>query len=165
MKLNRALLTNGVPFELTDSIDFSSYSFDPTHIRSIDSCDVKVKATDYESILRIEVEINTQITGVCSYTLEDVPLTLKLKDELDFSDDENDEDCYYEKSSIIDLDEYILGIILANVPIRIVKKGAKLPNDGKNYRVLSQEDYEKEKSESVDHRWDKLDSVKISDDE
>lgn len=164
MKLNRALLTYGVPFKVEDTVDFSNYQFDPTHIRSIESCFIKAEATDYESILRVVLEIEVKIIGVCSYSLEDVPLSLKIKDEINFTDNAEDEDCYYEKGTIIDLDEYILGIVLANIPVRIVKNGAKLPQNGNDYRVLSEDDYQKEKENSVDHRWDKLDSVKISDD-
>ena len=134
---------------------------DPTHIRKIENCVVKAKATDYESILRIELEINALVIGVCSYSLEDVELKLKINDELNFSDDENDPDCYYSSDSIIDLDEYILGILLANVPVRIIKKGAKLPEDGKGYRVLSEEQYEKEKENSTDPRWSKLDDLDL----
>ena len=165
MKINRALLTNGVSQKIEEEIDFSSFSFDPTHIRSIPSCLVKATVTDYESILRVELDINATVIGVCSYSLEDVELKLNIKDEINFTDDENDEDSYYEKDNIIDLDEYVLGILLANVPVRIVKKGAKLPKNGQGYRVMSEEEYEKEKSETIDPRWEKLDSVKFSDDE
>lgn len=161
MKINRAALTYGTPKQFEENVDFSSASLDPTHIRKIENCVVKAKATDYESILRIELEINALVIGVCSYSLEDVELKLKINDELNFSDDENDPDCYYSSDSIIDLDEYILGILLANVPVRIIKKGAKLPEDGKGYRVLSEEQYEKEKENSTDPRWSKLDDLDL----
>lgn len=164
MKINRALLTNGISKTFEEAVDFSSTQFDQNHIRSIPSCEVKATATDYETILRIELEINAVVIGVCSYTLEDVELKLKIKDELDFSDDESEEDTYFAKDNIIDLDEYILGIVLANVPMKIVKKGAKLPDNGKDYRVLNEEEYLKEKENSHDKRWDILDSVQIDDD-
>ena len=164
MKINRVTLDYGIGQTFEEDIDFSKIELDPTHIRSIDFCHAKVVATDYETILRIAIHIDAKVIGVCSYTLEDVELELKIDDEINFTDDENDEDCYYQKSPIIDMDEYILGILLANVPVRIIKKGAKLPSDGQGYRVLHQEDYEKEKENTTDPRWDKLDSVKISDD-
>ena len=66
MKINRAVLTNGVAKEFEESIDFSHVEFDPTHIKSIPSCVVKARATDYESILRVEVEINALVIGVRS---------------------------------------------------------------------------------------------------
>ena len=81
MKINRALLANGVAKEFEEEIDFSSTSFDQTHIRQISSCKVKAVATDYETILRIEVTINAVVIGVCSYSLEDVELKLKINDD------------------------------------------------------------------------------------
>ena len=164
MKINRALLKNGIPQPFEETIDFSSVSFDQNHIRSIPSCVVKAIATDYESILRITVEINALVIGVCSYTLEDVELKLKINDELNFTDDEEDDENYYEKDNTIDLDNYILGILLANIPVRIIKKGAKPPKDGDNYRVITEDEYNKEKENQKDHRWDILDSVKINED-
>lgn len=165
MIINRALLKNGVPTTFVDTIDFSNDQFDPTHIRKIEDCSVEAIATDYETILRVEVKIKAKVIGVCSYSLEDVELNLKIEDELNFTDDEEDVDNYYEKGNLINLDSYVLGILLANIPVRIVKKGAKLPENGKDYRVISEEDYEQEKSKEVDHRFDILDSIEFSDDE
>ena len=165
MKVNRALLKNGVPETFEEEVDFSTVELDPTHIRKISHCLVKMTATDYEEILHISLEINALVIGVCSYSLEDVELKLKINDSLDFTDDEEDTDNYYEKDNLIDLDPYILGILLANVPVRIVKKGAKLPKDGAGYRVMSEDDYLREQSGKKDSRWDKLDSVQISEDD
>lgn len=161
MKINRALLTNGVAKSFEEAIDFSHIEFDKNHIRSIQDCNVKAVATDYESILCIDVEISALVIGVCSYSLEDVEIPLKIKDQLVFTDDESDEDNYYVKDNIVDLDEYILGILLANVPVKIVKKGAKLPSDGNNYRVISEDQYQKEKENSHDSRWDVLDDLDL----
>ena len=86
------------------------------------------------------------------------------KDDLEFTDNEEDDGCYLAHGPLIDLDEYILGILLANVPVRIVKKGAKLPGDGQDYRVISEDQYVKEKENSVDHRWDALDNLELPED-
>ena len=164
MRINRALLVNGVAKTIEESLDFSSVSFDPTHIRSIPKCDVKATLTDYDELLYVQVEIKATVIGVCSYTLEDVELKFNINESLTFSSNEEDEDSYYEKDMIFDLDSYILGILLANVPVRIIKKGAKLPENGNGYRVMSEDDYEKEKKQKPDPRWDKLDSVQFDDD-
>ena len=161
MKINRALLTNGVAKSFEEAIDFSHIEFDKNHIRSIQDCNVKAVATDYESILCIDVEISALVIGVCSYSLEDVEIPLKIKDQLVFTDDETDEDNYYIKGNIVDLDEYILGILLANVPVRIIKKGAKLPGDGNDYRVISEDQYQKEKEKKPDSRWGALDDLDL----
>ena len=163
MKINRALLTNGIAKSFEEAIDFSQCEFDKNYIRSIPYCNVKAVATDYETILCIAVEIEATVIGVCSYSLEDVELKLKISDELDFGEEEDD-NVYHEDSNIIDLDQYILGILLANVPVRIVKKGAKLPNDGNDYRVIGEDEYYKEKENQHDSRWDALDNLDINED-
>lgn len=164
MIINRALLTNGVKKSFEEAIDFSSIQFDQTHIKSIPHCEVIADATDYGTILCIAVKIKATVIGVCSYSLEDVELKLNIDDELDFTDNPEEEDLYYEKGNLIDLDEYILGIILANVPVRIIKKGAKRPNGGNDFRVISEDEYFKEKENEHDSRWDALDNLDISDD-
>ncbi|MFA6675793.1 MAG: hypothetical protein WCS49_02845, partial [Bacilli bacterium] len=79
--------------------------------------------------------------------------------------DENDESAFYEPDNIFVIDEYILGLILAAVPSKVVNKGEKLPSDGSDYRIISEEDFLKEKKEKRDPRWQKLDSVKINNDD
>ena len=163
MKINRAILTNGVSKQFEEDCDFTQIEFDPTHIKNIPFCHVKMTATDYETVLRIEFQIQATVIGVCSYSLEDVELHYDLKDEISISDDPEDVDCYYEKNVLIDLDPYILGILLANVPVRIIKDGAKLPQSGEGYTVMSEDEYEKEKKNETDHRWDALDDYDFSD--
>ena len=161
MKINRALLTYGVPKTFEESIDFSAAELNPSHIRKIDCCDVTAEVTDYDSLLYVKLHIKSMVIGVCSYSLEDVEIKLNIEDDLTFSDNEDDEDTYYCKDNIIDLDEYILGVLLANVPVKIVKKGAKLPKNGNGYRVLTQDEYDKEKEETTDSRWDALDNIEL----
>lgn len=161
MKLNRFAFEND-HLEIEDDIDFSSANLDPNHIRKIENAHVKLKADEYEDIIVANFEIQADIIGVCSYTLEDVPLHLKFKDSLEFSNEINDdEDIIYEDKPIFSLDEYILQLIIGEVPLKLVKKGAKLPNSGQDYRVISEEEYEKEKSSKTDPRWSKLDDVEL----
>ena len=64
MKINRALLQNGISKTFEETIDFSSVQFDPTHIRSIPLCEVKAKATDYKDILLVQLHIKADVVGV-----------------------------------------------------------------------------------------------------
>ena len=50
MKINRALLTYGVPKTFEESIDFSSADLNPSHIRKIANCDAMAEVTDYDSL-------------------------------------------------------------------------------------------------------------------
>lgn len=164
MKINRAILEECKPEIYEEDIDFSKYNFNENHIKSVPFAHAKIEATEYGSTLRIIFYIKAKVIGVCSYSLEDVPLEYEFQDELIFTDEvEESDELIYEKGHIIDLDPHILSLILARVPIKIVKKGAKLPENGNFYRVISEEDYTKEKNNKKDSRWDVLDNVKLDD--
>ena len=161
MKINRFAFTNN-HLEVEDDVDFSFANLDPNHIRKIEHTHVKVVGDEYEDIICLKLDINTDVTGVCSYTLEDVPLHLHFKDSLEFSNEiDDDDDIIYVEKPIFDIDEYILQLIIGEVPLKLVKKGAKLPESGAEYRVISEEEYFKEKEKKKDDRWSKLDDVKL----
>lgn len=161
MQISRFNFQNNV-LELEDEIDFSHTELDQNHIRKIENTHVKVLAHEYEDLLVMDVNVECDIIGVCSYTLEDVPLHLKFKDSLEFSNEvEDDDDIFFEPKPIFELDPYILGLIIASTPTKIVKKGAKLPNSGVGYRVLSEEEYNSEKKKKTDSRWSKLDDIEL----
>lgn len=161
MQISRFNFQNNY-LELEDDIDFSNAELDTNHIRKINKTHVKIVAHEYDDLITLDAEVECDIIGVCSYTLEDVPLHLKFKDSLEFSNEiEDDEDIFFEPKPIFDLDPYILGLIIASTPTKIIKKGAKLPSSGAGYRVLSEEDYQKEKEEKKDSRWAKIDDIKL----
>lgn len=161
MQISRFNFQNNL-LELEDDIDFSHVELDLNHIRKIENTHVKVIAHEYDDLITMDVSVECDITGVCSYTLEDVPLHLKFKDSLEFSNEvEDDEDIFFEPKPIFNLDPYILGLIIASTPTKMVKKGAKLPSSGTGYRVLSEDEYQEEKKNKVDPRWAKLDDVDL----
>ena len=163
MKVNRLLLKENKPEVLEEDIDFSKEFFDDNHVRRIPSCHVKLTLTEYENILECLMEIKADVIASCAYTLEDVPLKVNVKEKLYFSSDEMDqdsEDIIYEPGNEILMDNYVLSYVIASVPHNVHKKGAKLPNDGKGYRVLSEEDFIKEKqTEKKPSPFDVLDDI------
>ncbi len=161
MKLNRAVLQTNKPTKFSEDVDFSSKEFDPLFLRGITNCHVEMEATQYDEFLRVNFDIDTSIVAVCAYTLEDVILPLKIHEELAFGDNPDDESSYYEENVIIDLDEYILGIILAYIPPKVIKKGAKPPKDGEGYRVITEEQLAEERKNKKDDRWSKLDNLDL----
>ena len=165
MKLNRAALPSLKSQTFTEEVDFSKYPFDENHVRRIDSCSVTVVATDFGDILQCQISGTAHVIASCSYTLEDVPVDVRFNDSFYFTDSEEDEaeDCYYEPNVEIDLDPHILALILAAVPHTITKKGASLPKSGEGYRVMSEEDYLKEKSNKKNSAFDILDSIEFDD--
>lgn len=160
MKLNRLLFTNP-NYKLEGEIDFSS--FEPSsNIKKINPAKVVITGEIFEDLLMLKVHIETTVIGICSYTLEDVELPIKINDNIEISNEvEDDDTIFFESNNIFVIDPYILSLIVAEVPAKIVKKGAKLPADGDGYRILTEDEYEKEKENHKDSRWDKLDDIDL----
>ena len=161
MKINRQLFQNK-DYYLEGDIDFSNLEFDPYHIRKIGLTHVKITGSIYEDLLMLKFHIIADVVGVCAYTLEDVPLHYDFTDSLEISNEiEDDDKIFYEKNPVFDIDPYVLSLLVSEIPAKIVKKGAKLPDDGNGYRVLSEEEYNKEQENKKDTRWSKLDDIEL----
>lgn len=165
MKINRAILPFGKPETFDEEIDFTSLTLDDNHVRRINKCLVKVIATEFGDVLQCSISGSADVIASCSYTLDDVPLHVDFKDTLYFSSEVvGSEECYYETSNEIDLNPHILALLLAEVPHNITKSGATLPKGGNGYRVLSEEDLEKERKNKGNSAFDALDSITFDDD-
>ena len=165
MKLNRAILPIGKPETFDEEIDFSSLKLDENHVKKINKCSVKVIATEFGDVLQCSINGEADVIASCSYTLDDVPLHVNFKDTLYFSSEVmGSQECYFEPGVEIDLDPHILALILAEVPHNITKSGASLPKSGDGYRVLSEEDYEKERQNKKNSAFDILDTIEFDED-
>lgn len=160
MFLNKVYLTDGKQYKLEDTIDFSSSNFDVSHIKAITDCNVELTAISYEDIIHVDLHIKCKVIGVSSYSLKEVPLNLDFNDSLDFSETDDGE-LNFEPGVSIDLDPYVLALILSNVPIRIVGKGEKLPENGTAYSVMTEEQFYEQKKNKKDSRWDALDKLDL----
>lgn len=161
MKIIKAKLPLGKTITSTETISFPNEIYNDNHIRHIENTEINLSSTLYESFVRVVVDFKVKVIVACAYTLEDVPLDLHIKDELIFTEDEHDEENFYEPGPTITLDDYILGLILARVPIKVVKKGAKLPEGGDSYRVIDEETLLEERKNRKDERWNVLDQLDL----
>lgn len=160
MKLNRLLFANP-NYVLEGEIDFSSLIFN-SNIKQIKTANVKITGSIFEDLLMLKVHIDVDVVGICAYTLEDVEIPLKINETIEISNEiQDDEDIFYEANNIFEIDSYILSMIISNVPSKIVKKGATLPKGGDGYRILTEDEYEKEKTTKKDPRWNKLDDLDL----
>ena len=164
MKIIKAKLPLGKTITSTEVLSFPHEIYNDNHIRQIEDTEVSLSSTLYESFVRVVVDFKVQVIVACAYTLEDVPLDLHIKDELIFTEDENDEENFYEPGPSIVLDDYILGLILARIPIKVTKKGAKLPKGDESYRVIDEETLSEERKNRKDERWNVLDQLDIDED-
>lgn len=164
MKINRLLLKPNEPEVIEEEIDFSNLAFDANHVRRIDSCKVRLNLTDFGDLLLVDMVIKADVIACCSYTLEDLPYKVNVKEKFYFSsldEDKDSEDVYYEEGNEIDFDPYALSYIIASVPHNIHKKGAKLPEAGNGYRVITEEQLLKERSEKKSSPFDCLEDLEL----
>lgn len=166
MKIFISSFKDNKPALVSDDIDFSNVDLTNCHVHKIDSCHVDAYVTNFEEshLLKIDLKIKAKVHTTCAYSLEDVELDLSYKDNLMFSDEiKDDNDIIFYDSNTLILDEYILDSILNEVPLKIVKKGKKLPSSGEGYRILSEDEYLKEQEHKSDSRWSALDDIEVGD--
>ena len=134
-----------------------------SNLRNIENCHIDLAYVDNGDILNVAVKVEADLTLVCAYSLEDVPFHVKMNDKIEFTAEEklSSGDIFYEPRSAIDLDPYIFGLILTSIPIRVIKKGAKLPADRDCFRFLNEDDLEKERKKEKESPFDALEDLEI----
>ena len=145
-------------------------SFDPEvfvcHIPLINvlSCHVELKAQRFEEFIYVTINLKAKVTLQCSYTLKNFETIVTGEDELHFAPSKDeDEDCIEYKGTSIDLDHYIFNLLSASVPLSPKAPDAKAPKSGNGYRVLSEEEFAKEKEEQGNSQFDALKDLEFDD--
>ena len=156
MKLNRLTLPVGKEVTFHEDIDFSSYQGDPYHVRSIKSCHMDLSVLNYDELVVLSFKIKGEVMTTCAYTLEEIPYQYEIKESVELAGNEEDEFEIHDNQ--IDVDEILITLIVSNVPMKVIKKGAKLPEGGDGYSVLSEE-YDKHKRSSSP--FDALDDLDL----
>lgn len=158
MKLDVLKLPYTKAFEITENVSFDPEVF-KRHIPLIDvvDCKVSLKVQRFEEFIYVTMNIVAKVILQCSYTLKNFESTVKGSDELHFSSsNEEDDDCIVYQGNTIELDKYIFNLLSASVPLSPKAPDAKAPKSGNGYRVLSEEDYKKEKEEKGNSQFDAL---------
>ena len=162
MKLDLRNYEIGKHYNLDLDLDFTNHTFSQNYrIRRINSCHLKMDLVVFEYITDIKLTMHGEVVGACSYTNEDVLVPYKVKENMTFSSDPDSTADYYEPNSVFELDPYLLALIDSSVPLNIIKKGAKLPDNGESYQVLSEEEYLAQKKSKGDSRWAALDDLDL----
>ena len=135
--------------ELSEDVSFDPEVF-VCHIPlvSVESCHAELKAQRFEEFIYINLVVKAKVTLQCSYTLKNFETTIEGSDELHFAPSKDeDEDCIEYKGTSIEMDQYIFNLLSASVPLSPKAPNAEAPKSGKGYRVLSEEEFLKEKEE------------------
>ncbi len=100
----------------------------------------------------------------CAITLKPLShlFNVRLNEVFSFYEpDEEDEETIYVQDEEIDLDPYILGAILAEIPLKLIDPELTEYPKGDGWLVMSEEDYLEEKSREIDPRLAKLKDIEI----
>lgn len=161
MNIDLNLIHPHVTQHLSYDLDFSHEKLNTSLIRKINSCHVEADVSLVNDLVYVNIFLHAKVTLICAYTLEDVITPINEKEQFIFTNNKEieNENYIYEDKSSIHLDPYIFSFLIASLPTKVIKKGATLPKDGDGYRILSEEEYEKEQNSKKDPRWSKLDEI------
>lgn len=158
MRIDVAKLPYTKSFEMSENVVFDKETYARNYpLMEVLSCDAKVKTQRFEEFIYVTISIKAKVVLNCAYTLKDFETTISGVDELHFApDNDEDEDCITYKGNIIELDPYIYNLLSASVPLSPKSPNAKAPESGKGYRILSDDEYFKEKEECGNSQFDAL---------
>ena len=143
---------------LTEDISFDPEVF-VCHkpLINVISCHVELKAQRFEEFIYVNLSIKAKVTLECSYSLKPFETFIEGSDELHFAPSKDeDDDCIEYKGTSIEMDHYIFNLLSASVPLSPKAPNAKSPLSGKGYRVLSEDEFQKEKEEQGNSQFDAL---------
>ena len=131
---------------------------------SVQSCHAELKAQRFEEFIYVTLSIKANVTLQCSYTLKNFDTTIEGTDELHFAPNmDEDEDCIEYRGTVIEMDHYIFNLLSASVSLSPKAPNAKAPESGKGYRVLSEDEFLKEKEEQGNSQFDALKDIDFDD--
>jgi uncharacterized protein len=166
MNILRNKLIKGRTLTIEEDLTFPIEQYAATLVKEIKNCHVIANINAYDDdIIEVHFDVKTLLVVEDAYTLKPLEYKQSFEDELTFiSANDGVTEGILAPHNQIDLDKYVLQGIIADLPLRIVKKGSKLPQSGKNYRVLTEDEFVKEKKSSGDPRLSALDNVSFEDD-
>lgn len=162
--VSKLIYTKENVFEETLSFDPEKFVCHPP-LLEVKKVDVVAKVNRYEQFIYVDLNLKADVILQCSYTLKPFESKIKGQEELHFASyaEEGDDDIIIYKGNSIELDKYIFDVLSASIPLSPKAPNAKLPKSGKDYRVLSLDEFEKERANKVDHRFDALDGLEFDD--
>ena len=126
----------------------------------VKDCHVELEAQRFEEFIYVTISLKANVVLECSYTLKHFQTTISGTDELHFAPSKDeDEDCIEYKGTSIELDQYIFNLLSASVPLSPKAPNSKAPSSGSGYRVISEDEFYKEKEEGGNSPFDALKDI------
>ena len=158
MKLDVLKLPYSKAYNVSEDMTFDPEVFKCHNpLIEVKNCHVELNAQRFEEFIYVTLSIKAKVVLECSYTLKHFETEISGADELHFAPSKDeDEDCIEYRGTSIEMDSYIFNLVSASIPLSPKAPNAKAPTSGKGYRVLSEDDFVKEKEEQGNSQFDAL---------
>jgi len=127
----------------------------------------------HDAELSVQLDIEGEMVVPCAITLK--PLTIDFSvhydeifsffepyvEENETMDEESVEEIIFVDSDEIDLEAHLRSVVLAEIPLKVVDPDLEEYPEGDGWVVMTEEEYEEEKSQQIDPRLAKLKELKI----
>jgi uncharacterized metal-binding protein YceD (DUF177 family) len=132
-------------------------------LKSINSTKGTIDLNKFDHSLIVKVDVSFDVNVISSYSGDVFKTKINIKDDLFFTDSKSlDSDEFILINDEIDLDNYIYSLLITSIPLNIHKPNEKLPK-GDGYRVLTEEEFKKEKEDVSGNAFDALKDIDFGD--
>ncbi|MDF2699340.1 MAG: hypothetical protein K0Q49_896 [Haloplasmataceae bacterium] len=155
--INQLIKHGNEPFEINETVDFSSIAAQHHEIRKISPVTIIGKGQLSGTTVIFDLNIKCELVLPCALTLDDVIYPLVIDTQEIFSFAENAKESDFEddviivKGQFIELIQIIWQNIIVNIPLRVVSENAyeRLQRKGENWQIVDEDNQE----EKIDPRF------------
>ena len=107
----------------------------------------------------VDLKVTGKMVMKCAISNENVDYVFEDTDSLSFSFDklDDDSDIIFAKGNVVDILPCVWQLIVVNVPLKVVKDGAKLANiKGKNWKIGNLDEKNESDERPIDPRLESL---------
>ena len=152
-----------------ETIDYALELNEPLVINKASIVSIKAAAgtidlAKADDVYIINYHIKANLTVLSSVSNEPFDYEETIEEEIYYTDKSEfkSNDVFFINKDYIDLDEEVFSLIITSLPIQLHKPGEDYPK-GENFRVISEEDLEKEMEEESDSPFAKLLDLDLED--
>jgi uncharacterized protein len=160
--INQLLKHGNEPFEVDETVDFSSIAEKHHEIRAISDVIIRGTGRINNKMIIFDLNISCELTLPCAITLEDVnyPIDIQTTEYFTYDDlakeEDFEDDVTIIKGQFVELAPVVWQNIIVHIPLRVVSKNAyeRIETSGKNFELIEKTD--NEEVEHIDPRFAKL---------
>lgn len=150
-----------------ETIDYSLELQEPISVNkasivSINGANGTIDLEKADDVYILTYHIEANLTVLSSISNEPFDYNEEIEETLYYTDKKEfkSNDVFYINKDYIDVDEEVFSLIITSLPIQLHKPGEEYPS-GENYRVISEDDLEKEESQENNPAFAVLDELDL----